>query len=87
MDNPQADKIGHKTQMNNTDPTKKPGWGQVPAKVVPASYKTPATLLMLESGKILIGDRGRKTYVNKNERSVAIWEKRHFVGIPLDPGI
>ena len=75
MDNQQADKIGQKTQMSNTDPTKKPGWGLVPANVFPASYKTPAALLIVESGKSLVGDGGRKPYVNKNERSIAIWEK------------
>jgi hypothetical protein len=90
MDNQQADKIGQKTQMSNTDPTKKPGWGLVPANVFPASYKTPAALLIVESGKSLVGDAallivesgkslvgdgGRKPYVNKNERSIAIWEK------------
>ena len=56
MDNQQVDKIGQKTQMSNTDPTKKPGWGLVPANVFPASYKTPAALLIVESGKSHVGD-------------------------------
>jgi hypothetical protein len=56
MDNQQADKIGQKTQMSNTDPTKKPGWALVPANVFPASYKTPAALLIVESGKSLVID-------------------------------
>ena len=65
--------IGNKTQvkqknktpkiktMNNTDPTNKPGVnpGAHEGQIVHISYKTPAVVLKLKSGKSLVRDRGK----------------------------
>ncbi len=55
--------------MSNTDPTKKPGVNSSACAglVVPASYKTPAVLLIysVKSGKCLGSARGQKHVCKK----------------------
>ena len=65
--------------MNNTDPTKKAGLNSDARErqAVPASYKTPAVLLIYtgKSGTSLGSDRGKKTSTQKvkDPLSFEIW--------------
>ena len=47
--------------MSNTDPSNKPGVnpGSHEEQIVPISYKTPAVVLIVKSGKSLVRDRGK----------------------------
>ena len=58
--------------MSNTDPNKNWGWTHVLSKVsIPASYKTPAVLLIytVKFDKSLVGDRGKIKNLRKKEKA------------------